>query len=376
MELRVAHSGETEDPVKGLTLSQRQTGEAATMAGLSRAKACISRKLRRLDLRPGYISEYNQRYLQSKIENLDSTLKTYAQLLKLCLTGTGIPLARFVLVDYGGGSGVLSFLAKELGIGTVICNDIYDVSCRDVTRLSDALDLPLDHVVEGDVGDLVNHVQVKSLDVHAVVSYDVMEHIYDVESHFRELALLSPRRSFRVIYASGANIENPWYVHAVTRKQREAENRNRKAEPGHKERDSLRSYHDIRGEIIRAHAPRLRADEIERLAKATRGLIKADIERTVDEYLTTGRVTYKIDHPTNTCDPYTGNWCEHLMNISWLTRTVRRAGFSVAIIPGRYLLAGRWDRRLAKLAANAVIQVFGRAALPVAPYYVVRAKRI
>jgi hypothetical protein len=46
------------------------------------------------------------------------------------------------------------------------------------------------------------------------------------------------------------------------------------------------------------------------LAKKTRGLMKDDIEKLVEEYIASGKITYQPDHPTNTCDPYTGNWAD------------------------------------------------------------------
>lgn len=79
----------------------------------------------------------------------------------------------------------MSLLAAELGVGTVIYNDIYDVSCKDIEILSNALGLKPDHIVCGDVDDLVSYLQEKSISINVIVSYDVLEHIYDVDSHLR-----------------------------------------------------------------------------------------------------------------------------------------------------------------------------------------------
>jgi len=75
------------------------------------------------------------------------------------------------LVDYGGGSGLLSFLALEAGIGTVIYNDIYDVSCEDARKLGQALHLPLSRIVCGDVDELVSYLRKEKINVNAIVSY-------------------------------------------------------------------------------------------------------------------------------------------------------------------------------------------------------------
>jgi hypothetical protein len=105
-----------------------------------------------------------------------------------------------------------------MGIGTIIDNDIYDVSCTDVERLSSILGLTLGHVVCGDVAELVASLQKNSISINAITSYDVLEHIYDVEYHFKKLRCLSDN-GFRIVYASGANIANPRYVSWVVTAQ-------------------------------------------------------------------------------------------------------------------------------------------------------------
>jgi len=137
-------------------------------------------RLINLDTKSLNISEYNQRYLGSKISNLKGTLQLYGRLLYLAVKNSHVSAEDFVLVDYGGGSGVLSFLAAEMGIGTVIYNDIYDVSCTDVGSLSNALGLTLDHIVCGDVDELVSYLRENAISIDAITSYDVLEYIYDV----------------------------------------------------------------------------------------------------------------------------------------------------------------------------------------------------
>jgi hypothetical protein len=142
---------------------------------------------------------------------------------------------------------------------------------------------------------------------------------------------------------------------------------------GHKERDTLQAFLDARRGMISAYAPELSGALVERLARATRGLRKGDIERCLDEFRLTGSVSYRADHPTNTCDPYTGNWCEHLMPFAWLERTIANAGFSVAIMPGRYSTAGPPLKRGVKTLLNAAIRLLGRRGMVMAPYFIVYA---
>jgi 2-polyprenyl-3-methyl-5-hydroxy-6-metoxy-1,4-benzoquinol methylase len=325
-----------------------------------------------LDIKSLNISEYNKRYLGGKIAILKNELQLCGRLLYLSLNDSHISPEHFVLVDYGGGSGLISFLAAEMGIGTVIYNDIYDVSCMDVRHLSNTLGLTLDHIVCGDVDELASYLHKNSISINAITSYDVLEHIYDVESHFRNLSCLSDS-TFRIIYASGANIANPRYVRHVKKKQIEAEYKNREKKWGHKERDSLRAFLDVRKNMISEYAPDLNFEIVEQLARSTRGLIQRDIEKCVDEFRLQGSITYHIDHPTNTCDPYTGNWCEHLMDFEWLEQILKNEGFSVQIVPGRYNTYEPFLKKSVKVFFNAVIQLFGRWVMFIAPYYVVYA---
>ncbi|MDD5259614.1 MAG: hypothetical protein PHD29_06585 [bacterium] len=337
------------------------------------AKINLYNKLMNLDIKSINISTYNQRYLESKISNLADILQLYGSLLYVLLNDKKIDYEKFVLVDYGGGSGIISFLAAEMGIKNVIYNDIYDISCSDVANLSKVLELELAHIVCGDVEELISYLHVNSILINAIVSYDVLEHIYNIEWHFNKLATLQAEK-FCVVYASAANIENIRYVRTIKQKQIEVEYRTREMKWGHKERDTLKAYFDVRKDIICQYAPDLSLAVIEQLAHSTRGLIRRDIEKYVDEFRKYGKVSYKMEHPTNTCDPYTGNWCEHLINLKWLEKIVKHAGFSVQMLPGYYNINGLLVHRVVKILLNTVIRILGRRSFLIAPYYIVHAE--
>ncbi len=326
-------------------------------------------KLINLDLQALKISEYIRRHLGKYTANLQGALQLYGRLLYLSLHNCRVSPQNAVLVDYGGGCGIISFLAAEMGIG-VVYNDIYEVSCTDVRTVSDVLGLKLDHIVRGDVDALVSHLHENSISINAITSYDVLEHIYDVESHFRKLSSLTDHE-FRIVYASGANIENPKHVRSLKKQQIAVEYKSRNKIRGHKERDTLQAFLEVRKKMISTYAPELSQEVVEQLARSTRGLIQRDIEKCVDEFRQRGSITYHIDHPTNTCDPYTGNWCEHLMEFDWLESTIRNTGFSVEITAGYYNSDGPLPKKIVKMLLNAMIKVLGRQGMFLAPYYVV-----
>ena len=170
--------------------NSRLPNDVALTHQINSAADRLYKKLIGLNLKELGISEYNQRYLGGKLANLIGTLQLYTYLLGLSLEGNKLPLEKFVFIDYGGGSGVFSLLAKELGIGRVIYNDIYDVSCDDAKKVAQATAIDVDGFVCGDLEELIFYIDNNSLAVNAISSHDVIEHIYDVEDHLRKLCSL------------------------------------------------------------------------------------------------------------------------------------------------------------------------------------------
>jgi hypothetical protein len=337
------------------------------------AKKRLREKLLSLDLSSLAISEYNQRYLADIIKRIDSMLGVYGDLLALGLSGCTVPIQNIVFVDYGGGSGVLSFLAKEIGIGIVIYEDIYDVSCNDVLILSQVLALPLDHIVCGDMDELISYINKNSLSVDIISSNDVLEHIYNIDAHFEKMPSLSTC-SLVVVYGTSANAKNPLQVYEIKKKQKYFEHTNRNEIYGHKKRDSLLSYFEMRKQIITSYAPDLDSNQVQKLTHATRGLKKNDIEKTVDEYRQNEKIPLILSSSTDTCDPITGNWCEHLIDIEWLKESITRYGFSVSILPGYYTKKNKFPSFLLVPPVNFVISLLGKKGLLLSPYYIVYAK--
>ena len=111
-------------------------------------------KMKNLDMEEFDISTLNKWYFGNKLENVVSNLKIYSYLLSWSLAKLDISVNKCVFIDYGGGSGMLSLLAKELGVGTVIYNDIYDVCCRDAKIIAESIGNKADYYVQGDIKDL------------------------------------------------------------------------------------------------------------------------------------------------------------------------------------------------------------------------------
>lgn len=340
---------------------------------INQAAESLFNKLCKVDTKKIGMSEYNQLKISEYLDNPVANFQLYSYLLLLSLAENQVPLNKFVFIDHGGGSGLLSLLAKQLGLGRVIYNDIYDVSCKDTELLAKELEIQIDAFVCGDIDELIDYIKKHSISVNCISSRDVIEHIYDIDGFLRKLPFLS-RNTFNVVFSSGANIRNPRIALQLRKTHLQSEYRERKAEWGHKERDALQSFFEIRKEIIKNYDESLNSKTVAKIAKKTRGLIKHDIEMCIDEYATKGEIRYKPDHATDTCDPYTGNWAEHLLDLNWLQNLLREEGFKAKIIGGYYSWSSNIYVRLVKNMLNKGLKYFGELALFYAPYYIISAK--
>ena len=82
--------------------------------------------------------------------------------------------------------------------------------------------LEIPTIICADTEDLVAELNADPHGVDVIVSYDVLEHIYDVPSHLQAMSLLR-YPTLNLTYASGANGYNPRYVRQVQRIQVSAE---------------------------------------------------------------------------------------------------------------------------------------------------------
>jgi hypothetical protein len=185
------------------------------------------------------------------------------------------PKERMVLIDYGGGSGMLSMQAKRMGIGTVIYCDLVGQMCSDAREIAKTKELEADHYVQGDIDDLIEYLQKHKLEVDAICSHDVIEHIVDLE-YFAKRLMHVPHNKMTCSLSSGANLYNPLILYRT----------------------------------LRAH----------RIAKEAYKTITGP-------YLSTW---------LNPRHPKSGYWPEHLMRINYIQRVFKMAGFDVTITPGTY----------------------------------------
>jgi 2-polyprenyl-3-methyl-5-hydroxy-6-metoxy-1,4-benzoquinol methylase len=350
----------------------RQLEEDVIKAAVSLEKKLAVLKIMKLDL-----SEYNIRYFGEYIETEEkrfANLTRYSFILIWVLSLLDKPKDEIVFLDHGGGHGMLSLLAKEYGIGTVLHNDIYPVSCKDAKKIGSSLNIEADEYISGDIDTVLDYLAKNNKVCDAIANYDVIEHVYDIDDFLKKIHLLSPG-TMGVFLGSAANERNPRINRQLQAMQRKFEYKDRRPKFGRKPTDATRAVIELRKEIISEYLPELTNEEIEKFTHLTRGLIVDDIHQILHKYKVSGVYPDSPSHPTNVCDPYTGNWFEHLMNPDDLVETLNSTGFQTEIKCGYYDQPNNYVNNKLKLLLNFVIRTMGSKGLFFAPYFVLLAKK-
>lgn len=344
--------------------------------GVIEAAERLSKKVEKLNINKLSISEYNKRYFGGHIKNKQArllNLTKYAYVLSWALNKVDKPKEKITFLDHGGGHGMLSLLAKEYGIGTVIHEDIYPVSCEDAKKIATELNLLADHYIPGDIYHLMKYFKDKNINCDCIANYDVIEHIYEIDDFLSKLNSLSSN-DISIFFATSANGLNPRINFKLKKMHRYFETKNRKYRFGRKPTDTTKALLDLRKEIILKVAPKLSGDEISKLSNLTRGLIKPEIEKAVKNYCKNHELPKPIPHPTNTCDPFTGNWFEHIMNPFDLSNSLKKYGFESDVLCGFYDQPPNIFKKIVKLTLNIIIRLAGKFGLYFAPYYALCAR--
>ena len=340
---------------------------------ISNAIQRLSSKLHELDFEKLAISEYNRQYLQRYIDQYAFYMSIYSQLFSKAISHLKKPISESVFVDYGGGCGMLSFVAFEMGFKKVIYNDIYPVSVADVKTISKSLGIKIDKFIEGDIETFVHQVNKENIKPDLICSFDVLEHIYDLEKWFYRIAKIE--HNFSLLFMTNANALNPIIARRLKKLQIKAENEGLTKTKGWKEIDESTSFLGLRKNIISSKFPELGAEEIGLLSARTRGLRKDDIEKVVNDYIKTRVIDYRIGHPTNTSDPHTGNWTEHLIDLKQLKGMIKKNNLLFDISNSYYGYSKNNMLNFSKFLINQLIKILGKRHLFLSPSYTIEIKK-
>jgi len=301
---------------------------------LNSAANNLFQKLKNVNVNELEISDYSKKYFSNYQSKLQYSLECGCYILAHSLNYLGENFRNATVLDHGGGLGMLCLLAKSAQIKTVIYNDIYDVSTNDAKTIAKSLNCSADYYICSDIKELVFELNSKQLLIDSFVSRNVIEHIYNLQEFFEELNKVSGE-NLNVFMATTANEKNI-LVDVYTKKmQRKAEFEYASGK-WDKGRDSKKPYSIIRKEILLENYPNLQRKELMELVICSRGLIKSDILVMAEKYLKDGIMPQKPVHPSNTCDPLTGNRSENLLSIEHYKNLFINNGFSFDVYAGFY----------------------------------------
>lgn len=338
---------------------------------LNRAANDLLPKLEKLEIEKLNVSEYTKNYFNNYKSKFYYSLECGCYILYNALEHFKGNMERAVLAEHGAGIGMIALLAKSAGIGKVIHNEIYNVSSTDAAIIAEHLHLKADEYVCGDLKELIHFLNSNHIKLDGFISRNVLEHIYDLQAFFEELKWI-PSKELGICMATTANIKNP-LVNLYTQKlQRMAE-----YEYGSfkKQNPDFVPFSLVRKQIIEDNYPQGNAKEKLQLVIASRGLVKKDILKLIEKYKQTNVLPPKPEHPTNTCDPNTGNRTENLVKHEYYLEQMQKNGFQTELKPGFYNT--RYKSNLLNYFTpfiNGLIRYEGKLAMFLAPFIAIKAK--
>ncbi len=341
---------------------------------LQKTVEIVKVKIKSLDIDSLKISDYNKRYLKQYQQNIDYFLSSYKQLISNAISKLEKPVEEIIFLDYGGGSGLMTYLAVALGFKKVIYNDLYEISANDVKIIAKHLGLKVDNFIVGDIAELIKKLDTLNIQPNLICSFDVLEHIYDTEGWFSQLKNF--KHPFQLFFKTGANGHNPLINRRLKKLHLKSELEGFNKKSGWKDIDLASSFLAEREKIIKRHFPNIEKDKLHIIALKTRGLREEDIIKQVKHYIAAGNIKYEIKHPTNTCDPYTGNWTEKIIDTKSLCNFITSMGFTCQITNSYYPYSEKKLLNVIKYTLNLIIRLTGKNNLFFSPSYTIEIKAI
>ena len=307
------------------------------------AKTLVS-QLKAIDYERLPISKYNKCYIARLKPVLSYYMKIYADCLLKGLESVGSAPKDITFIDYGGGSGFLSMLAKQAGIGRVIYIDLNPDSVDTIRVLKALAGTGPDIILHGDSDTLADWCSANKVKPQLLIATDLIEHVYDLSAFFANLAAIDNK--MQMLFTSTPF--NPYVKRKLHRLMTTWE----------------KEYYALRLHYIHLHFPALSPAEAKEAARKTRGLTFPHIRKAVEN----GSYPLLKD-AFNTCDPRNGNWTERILPIETYRSLAKPFGYQVQVGKGFY----NTDRpnpisALISSGINGLIRISGKAGFLFAPF--------
>lgn len=293
---------------------------------------------------------YCQNYLQHILTHKKYYLNIYATVLNEMLLKVNKPITTLSVLDFGTGNGLLALFAKYCGCSVVYACDSNEDFLQAAQKLSTQIKVPIHKFINGSLPQVA--LQLNTQPLNAVISTDVIEHIYNLPEFFAGLKNINPEMVS--VFTTASNPYNKFKVAQLRKLQKRDEllgyAGNTLETEGH------RSFLAIREEIIEKNFNSLPHSKITALAKATQGLMYPDILKASEQYVTTG-VLPKITDAYNTCHPITGSFTERVLGIAEYKKIYEAQGFALSVLPGFYNAHGSLKNKTLNGLLNVLLKL-------------------
>jgi hypothetical protein len=318
--------------------------------------AAWSERLQAIDYNSLPVSDYNKRYIAAMKPALGYYMEIYARCLRQGIRALGTEPRAITLIDYGGGSGFLSILAKEAGCGQVIYIDINPLSVETAGVLKQQTGTGPDILLTGDSPTLAAYCHTHGIVPQLLIATDLIEHIYKPADFFADLCTIN--QAMQLVFTTASTPFNPLVRRRLHRFMRGCESGDLVSP----------NYLSRREAFIRQHYPRFSAEQVNAWSRHTRGMTYADIRKAID----TGQLPSLLPAGKyNTCDPETGNWAERILPMRTYRSLLAPYGYHLSVGKGFY--NERRRRLLPSIACrllNVVIRCSGYAGLFLSPFLI------
>lgn len=303
---------------------------------------------------PHYCREY---FKSSHTTRLFFSVETSAHLLYRSLKMNDQKPEECIFMDYGAGVGTLFLLASMIGCKMVIYNDHLEDWKISAQEIASAVGVPIDRYIVGDIRECLEELEREKIECNIIASRNVIEHIYKLDVFY---ALLHAYQPGALVFSSTtANYANPGarLKHRIWHRKWE------------------KIYQNQRREIAEQLLPSTAADQLDKVAEATRGLGQDDLKQAISRFAANGELPDPAVHGTNTCEPVSGTWAEHIISFNAYRKLIRRDQYELQFKPGFW--DTHYSRKLKNMVSamlNTVIRSGGSKALTVAPFIYVIAR--
>lgn len=307
--------------------------------------------LRHIDYDSLCISDYSRNYIKRMLPVMDYYTDIYNRCLDDMLRRVGKPASEVCIVDYGGGHGFFSILAKQRGVGSVVYIDYNPKASETVSAVANKVGIGPDIVLTGDSATLRDWCKCNCVSPDALMGMDVIEHIYRLDSFFADVYDMNPK--IRMLFTTGSTPYNPIVVHRLHRFMEMDE---------YGDGDFV-GFLELRCKYIVKKFPSMDDRTLDRWAKCTRGLKYSDIEAAVSN-----GSPFDVGDAYNTCDPVTGSWTERILPIRTYRNYAKCHGALVKVDKGFYNAHRNGIKGLLSQGLNALLHLPGT--LFIAPFII------